>query len=509
MNFEQLVETALCYSLPINEEETQELDNIHELAERAFESFQQKIEALNRRLSKHGISPIQIEVKGEKFVPHQKNKEIKIRKVIFKLDIPDLNLPGGWEFVASVNHEDIGNIIQKNPNAKFQGDLHALFGNEAPTCDYCHTKRDRAATFILQNEKGELKRVGKTCLKLFLPGGVKDAQKILDYSQMFSDLLTGLRSLENSEGEYDDEGGGGGYGREQTYYSLESLVGLAIFLIKHKGFVSKKMAMARAEGDNSNAVETTASEMDYFLSGRWKDDAKSQKGGSRVLFDLFEQYEDSASDTATIQKFLDWAPPYIENQLKNGNPAFADYFNNLKNIVTKNGDPLQIGADHAINKKYAGYIAAIANSFIKEGLKPVEKEVAAEKESHYVGVVGFPIGELSYQDKRKFKLKGLEVPNAGTFPYAPFAVTVAMQPQTFERQSYSYYDEGGVTHLYNFMDESGNQYVWFSPHELQDVEKGTKLVIRRALVKNHKEYTSKKTGKTSKQTVLSRVDFHE
>ena len=125
-----------------------------------------------------------------------------------------------------------------------------------------------------------------------------------------------------------------------------------------------------------------------------------------------------------------------------------------------------------------------------------------EQTSEYVGTVGAPIGELSYNDKRKLKKSGIE--SLEGFPYnGPIPVTVTGS-RSFERQGFGYYDSGGTTTMINMIDDNGNVYVWFANNG-QEVEKGTKLIIKRALIKNHKEYTNKNTGKVTKQTVLTRA----
>lgn len=67
----------------------------------------------------------------------------------------------GWEVCAKIEHGEKGNIV-----TGFGG--HAIrpeWYTAAPNCDHCHVNRFRSVTFICENDKGEYKQVGRTCLK--------------------------------------------------------------------------------------------------------------------------------------------------------------------------------------------------------------------------------------------------------------------------------------------------------------------------------------------------------
>jgi len=61
--------------------------------------------------------------------------------------------------------------------------------------------------------------------------------------------------------------------------------------------------------------------------------------------------------------------------------------------------------------------------------------------------------------------------------------------------------------MYSMTDAKGNVYVYFASQEI-DLKAGDKAKIVKATVKNHKDYTTK-SGKTIKQTYLTRVKFDE
>lgn len=89
----------------------------------------------------------------------------------------------GWQFVASVEHTEKGNIINRVedieiPSRYYCGD---------PYCEHCRTRRARKDTYIVRNlETGDFKQVGKTCLYDYTHG--LNAEFIAATEQWFHDL---------------------------------------------------------------------------------------------------------------------------------------------------------------------------------------------------------------------------------------------------------------------------------------------------------------------------------
>lgn len=74
----------------------------------------------------------------------------------------------GWEFVASVEHTEAGNIFSK---ALTNVEIPERYRNSDSICEHCNSNRMRKDTFIIRNtETGEFKQVGKSCLKDFTHG---------------------------------------------------------------------------------------------------------------------------------------------------------------------------------------------------------------------------------------------------------------------------------------------------------------------------------------------------
>lgn len=110
---------------------------------------------------------------------------VKARFVIVEVEgIAKLN---DWRFIATLEHTQSGNIINKCPDAK-EIEVPKRYYNINPVCEHCNSKRARKNTYIVMNTKtGEFKQVGKSCLADFT-GGLS-AEAVARYLSMFEELL--------------------------------------------------------------------------------------------------------------------------------------------------------------------------------------------------------------------------------------------------------------------------------------------------------------------------------
>lgn len=72
----------------------------------------------------------------------------------------------GWTFVAKIEHTETGNLLLCAPDMT----CPETYRDAEPICEHCHTKKNRKETFVIVNENGEYKQVGKSCLMLYTNG---------------------------------------------------------------------------------------------------------------------------------------------------------------------------------------------------------------------------------------------------------------------------------------------------------------------------------------------------
>lgn len=79
-----------------------------------------------------------------------------------EVDAERLVCHDGWQVVASIEHLAGGNVV-----TTFSGASDPAWFTVSGRCDHCGTNRVRKYTFIVRNDGGEYKQVGKSCLKDF------------------------------------------------------------------------------------------------------------------------------------------------------------------------------------------------------------------------------------------------------------------------------------------------------------------------------------------------------
>lgn len=144
-----------------------------------FASLQAKIEKLNRRAVKLGVAPVVLTVLREEVLEVLDEDASygsavgdifrKIPLKIFTVAGETPKLPGGWKFAATIQHTTEGNIIRAaGPDAPA---TPACFRDVPARCEHCQLTRNRVDTYLLVNDEGSFKQVGRTCLADFLGSG--------------------------------------------------------------------------------------------------------------------------------------------------------------------------------------------------------------------------------------------------------------------------------------------------------------------------------------------------
>jgi hypothetical protein len=149
-------------------------DNIFSIYEGFVPALEKKIKTIQNKCKKYGCSFIYEKI-GEEFkevptgeVDPYTGKPVKVSCRFIKIHVEGTAIINDWEFVASVEHTEAGNIYSKAMNDL---EIPVRYRNAPCTCEHCNTKRIRKNSFIIHNTRtGEFKQVGNTCLKDFTHG---------------------------------------------------------------------------------------------------------------------------------------------------------------------------------------------------------------------------------------------------------------------------------------------------------------------------------------------------
>lgn len=499
---------------PKSEVPTKELNPEEEyrVFESSYESILEKVQKANKRAYRYGIPQIVVTKTGEEFktVRREYGKPETYKLIKFKISQPSPKMSGGWKFIARVDHEPFGNMIVKAPGTdEFEGKLHEMFGNGQPSyCDHCKKKRNRTSTFIVQDEQGALKRIGKACLKDYLPGGASDVQKLIHWGEEWVNRILKDINILRGGGEYDDEGreGRGGKGKErQKYFSMESVLSLAGFIAKTFGFLSATQAGNNLK-NGSGVTESTADKVKKVLNGKFTKEEEKEKLYKEAQ-SFFEDEKKQEEYIEKAKKILDWAPAYVENELNNPRipSKRRDYLSNVKLIVDAAKDPEKA----YVSSKHIGYLVGLISSFNNDKTRDISSKNASNETQgpgDFVGIENAPIGDVkgvqSYAYKKR--LKDAKA-NTSEYPYnGPIRVTIEKIQTVNYGRSYGYGNSEVVYNNCYAKDEKGNAFVWptgsetcldeMKPGETRtvsdDIAPGKVIEIVRAVVSGHSQFSN-------------------
>jgi hypothetical protein len=403
------------------------INDVFTLNDAGLQYVRTQLAKINKKATRIGVKPLELKIVGEGSYKHKSNKT-KQEIVVKTYDVKVEGTPpiiDGYEFIASIEHSDAGNIINISPAASVK-ELPAEFRTSNTDCDYCHTKRDRLNTFVLrETATGKFKKVGRSCLKNFLPG--KNPAAILGYAEILSKLLGSLVGGESAEPD-SDFGGGGGYSK---YYDADTFFYYVCvaYVLNGERYVSGKAAR-----ENEGLTSTSHLAM-ALMNLNWQSD------------DFKKEYRHRIEAAATKAKALateveTWADAKDWDAEMQNKPDMATYFHNMK-VISKSP---------AIQYKNAGYHASLLGVYLREKIwkeKQAVNQVAAKTKTH-IGKVGEKITFIGVLKKYKSWAN----------------------------------DYRGITHMYVFNDiDNQNEIVYFATVDM-GIEEGKSYKVT-ATVKAH------------------------
>ena len=405
------------------------VNDVFSLTDYGFSYVAYELEKINKKAKRIGVKPLELKVVKEYTI----RREDEMTKQATVVKMHDVKIEGtppiidGYEFIASIEHSDAGNIINISPAASVK-ELPAEYRTSNTDCDYCHTKRDRLNTFVLRKtDTGEFKKVGRSCLKNFLPS--KNPQSILEYASMLGKMLGALVGGEEME---EREGGGT---RWSKYYDADSFFVdvCAAYILNGNRFTSGKAAKENPE------LQSTAGFALDLMNMRWNTGFAKKYGPK--LEAVLPKATELAEKVNTWKETKDWD---AEMEKK---PDMATYFHNLK--VLSNSP--------AIQYKNAGYHASLLAVYLRE-MEWKERQAADQakaKTKSYIGKVGDKIAFTGVLKKYK-----------------------------------AWETQWGMTHMYLFLETgTENEIIYFSSRDLNLDEGKTYKVKGTVKAQSPSKYT--------------------
>jgi len=253
-----------------------------------FEGFKKSFEKLVKRANKLNVAP-----PGYKILDpiERQHKDFAGEYIVTFIPVEiSGNAPcfDGWHFRSTLEYTKSGNIIKSVP------------GFEAPEkyrqshqCDHCRTKRNRKHTFLVEHDSGDLKQVGRTCIKDFL--GHAAPEQIANYWASIAEIYD---EIYEDDFEYTGE-------KMPRKYDIKSVLAIGCAAIQKYGWTSKKQ-----EFESYGQKLSTAWDVHDFIG---KSSVKQKTN-----------FEISPEDREKSNKVYAWIDNYPEEKIR------GSYFWNLK-----------------------------------------------------------------------------------------------------------------------------------------------------------------------------------
>lgn len=309
-----------------------------------MEKLTKKLNTIRKKCEKYGCT-FNFEEVGEEFreVTLENGEKVTTRFILVEAEgVARIN---GWRFVATVEHTEKGNIINK----AFEVGVPERYYTSAPICEHCNSNRYRKDTYIVMNEEtGEFKQVGKSCLKDFTGG--MSAEGVAYYTSLFEELIQKETPL--------------GMGHIERYFEVKEFLLYVAETIKHFGYVKTQYGMG--------VYSTRERASDYYMI----DNGGNFNFEKRMT--LKEEMKSVSFNAQSNKEYVEELLAWVNNQTTNNN-----YMHNLQT---------------SCNLKYTNYrnlgiLASLFPTYNRELEHQVEKVKQEEKNkseqnSTYIGNVG-------------------------------------------------------------------------------------------------------------------------
>ena len=243
----------------------------------------------------------------------------------------------GWMFIGTIEHhpETSINIVRAVPGFE----LNPFYRTDDPTCNHCHTSRNRKNTYVVRHTDGSEKRVGSACVGDFL--GHLSPEKVAAQLELFFKLF---RILED-EGRWN----------EGLVYKVSTIhfLTVAACMIRSFGWVSRT-----AESESDGRKVATASDVAMYIDS----DGEAAK-------EMRRDHPITNEDVEVANKALNWAQTLTETS--------SDYLYNIQAISLMD----------TLERKHYGFAASIVSSYLRE-VERLNFQRVQRETSEWIGVVG-------------------------------------------------------------------------------------------------------------------------
>ncbi len=344
-----------------------------EIPANVWPALQQKIEKLNRKAARLKVPPITLSITKEfykdkvakdlAYDPEEPTHKDEHGNRMIKEKYYEVKVEGaapqvaGYQFMATIQHKDAGNIIRTVPGQENNENIRQFYEARPDYCDHCHKKRNRIDTFIVKGEDGQLRQIGRNCLADFIGG--QDPKKILWY---FS-----LRDLfQRAMGDADEETSRRGR-RGELGMPPGSVLRVAAAIIRTYGYVKA------SEANEETGREPTSRKVRWAIFDRHIGSELPPQSKQRLRELLQVADHPTPQDDELVKNAVEWF-----NSLPQEEKDRSEFFHNIDVLLRS----------EVISPRDVGFIGAIFPTYHRATTQAKERASMPQKKNEVIGIVG-------------------------------------------------------------------------------------------------------------------------
>jgi len=216
--------------------------NLHRVSDRLFK--------INKRAKKLGLPEMKLVV-GEVTVKKLGKQNFEFSEVTITGEYPVIN---GWRIIGTIDHSMGKHLISTYDDFDVK-----RYRTMEPVCEHCNQHKITVTSYLVENvESGDIKAVGRSCLKNYLDADPKTMLTALTY---INDMMDELGNM--TEPDFD---------KLIPTFDVKEIMAIASFAIRNWGFVKSREEGATSEFIMEHLISTKLSrefpveEKDYDMA---------------------------------------------------------------------------------------------------------------------------------------------------------------------------------------------------------------------------------------------------
>lgn len=154
------------------------------IADQYLDNLAKKVTRIQKKCASLGL-PFSFEVLEPTTIDWVENVAgVAIKRSILAhvVEVSGVAKINGWQLIGKIEHTDAGNLLFGTPDVEFP----EAYRDAKPYCEHCGVHRFRKETFVIRNEAGEYKQVGRSCLMLYTNG--MNAEACAEYASIAHEI---------------------------------------------------------------------------------------------------------------------------------------------------------------------------------------------------------------------------------------------------------------------------------------------------------------------------------